>query len=585
MTPVARLRIAPGLSLDADEAIGWTYGLLGKKGSGKTTTARVMAEEMFAALVPVVVLDPMGHWWGLRSSADGKRAGLPFVIFGGKHGDVPLEPTAGAVMADLAADEQLSMILDLSEFGTHADERRFATAFLDRLYRRNRDLMHLFVDEADIFAPQQPQAGDRALLGTMQNIVRRGRGRGIGTTLITQRPAVLNKDVLTQVDALVTLRLTSPQDRAAIHEWVKYHGEPGEQERVSRTLDGLKTGEAWWWVPEHKVLERVQGRLPRTFDSSPTPRRGQRSREPKTFADVDLAALTGRVAETIERAKADDPRALRKELAALRRQLAATERNPTAAEPVVREVEVPVEVPVVKKADLNRAEKTVERLERATTQAADAARVLAEAIGRAGGPPPATPPPARTPHPPARPVASPREAPVPPPARSATVNGEVTLKLGARRMLAALAQLHPEPLTRVQVGTLADITPKSGTFSDYLSALKRAELIIEEHGRIALTPGGQEQTVDTLGSGAPTPTELQAMWGAKLKAGARRMLDALMEAHPDGLTRHALAERSEITAGSGTFSDYLSMLRRTTLAHESGGYVYAGDALFLGGQR
>ena len=37
----------------------------------------------------------------------------------------------------------------------------------------------------------------------MEDLVRRGRARGLGITLITQRPAVLNKDVLTQVDGIL----------------------------------------------------------------------------------------------------------------------------------------------------------------------------------------------------------------------------------------------------------------------------------------------------------------------------------------------------------------------------------------------
>jgi DNA helicase HerA-like ATPase len=106
-------------------------------------------------------------------------------------------------MADLVVDERLSMILDLKQLGSRAAEREFALDFLERLYRRNSELVHLFVDEADLFAPQRPQAGDQPLLGVTENIVRRGRNAGIGITLITQRPAVLNKDVLTQVDGLV----------------------------------------------------------------------------------------------------------------------------------------------------------------------------------------------------------------------------------------------------------------------------------------------------------------------------------------------------------------------------------------------
>jgi hypothetical protein len=103
-----------------------------------------------------------------------------------------------------------------------------------------------------------------------ENIVRRGRNRGIGITLITQRPAVLNKDVLTQVDGLVAMRIVGLTDRKAIDEWVKGHGDDEPPREVKGTLSGLANGECWWWVPELDVLKRVQVRASRTFDSSPT---------------------------------------------------------------------------------------------------------------------------------------------------------------------------------------------------------------------------------------------------------------------------------------------------------------------------
>src|SRR4051794_20869554 len=126
------LRIAPGLALDPDYVGGGTFAPLAKKGAGKTYTGRVMAEEFWDAKLPFVVLDPMGAWWGLRSSADGKTDGSLVAIFGGDHADAPLERTGGAVMADLVVDEGLSMILDMSALGSRAAERQFGLDFLER---------------------------------------------------------------------------------------------------------------------------------------------------------------------------------------------------------------------------------------------------------------------------------------------------------------------------------------------------------------------------------------------------------------------------------------------------------------------
>lgn len=567
------LRIARGLDLDPDVAGGWTFGVLAKKGAGKTYTGRVMAEEMLGAGIPIVALDPTGAWWGLRAGADGKAdGGLQVVIFGGEHGDVPLEPTAGIVMADLVVDERVSMVLDVSGFGTRTAERRFAKDFLDRLYRRNRDLVHLFVDEADLFAPQKPQAGDQPLLGVMENLVRRGRIKGIGCTLITQRPAVLNKDVLTQVDVLALLRIVGPQDRLAVQKWVEGKGTAEQLREVFDSLASLQNGESWWWSPEIDLFCRTQVRKARTFDSSPTPRRGGAVEPPKQLADVDLDAVRAKVAATIERAAADDPKALRARIRELELQAATIAPAP---EPERVEVEVVVErVPdfVIQKLERagNRAQTLTDEIAelRAAIDRLEVHRLKAK---------PRAPLPVSAPR--AREQNRTRE---PERMREQTSNGDgPPVKAGARRMLEAVASLHPMPLTRAQVGTLAKVKKTGGTYSTYLGVLKQRGYLVEENDRLTITPAG----FDAIGGQAAAPAtadELRALWRDRLKAGARRMLDELLARHPDGLTRAELAAAAEVAVTGGTFSTYLGMLRTAGLIEETGGEIRAGEVLFLG---
>ena len=74
----------------------------------------VQAEELLERGQQVVIVDPTGAHWGLRTSADGKSAGYAIAIFGGEHGDAPLESTAGEVVADAIATEHFSAILDVT---------------------------------------------------------------------------------------------------------------------------------------------------------------------------------------------------------------------------------------------------------------------------------------------------------------------------------------------------------------------------------------------------------------------------------------------------------------------------------------
>ena len=82
------LRISRDLSLPI-EAATWTFADLGIKDSGKTYDAGDLAEEFLKNGVPILVVDGMGIWWGLRIGADKKgkpdpeKPGMPVVVFGG----------------------------------------------------------------------------------------------------------------------------------------------------------------------------------------------------------------------------------------------------------------------------------------------------------------------------------------------------------------------------------------------------------------------------------------------------------------------------------------------------------------------
>lgn len=87
------LRVAEDVYLPLD-IITSSNGILAKKGAGKTSAAVVLLEEMHQVGVPVIVVDPKGDWYGVRTSADGRSPGLPIPILGGRHGDIPLDATA-----------------------------------------------------------------------------------------------------------------------------------------------------------------------------------------------------------------------------------------------------------------------------------------------------------------------------------------------------------------------------------------------------------------------------------------------------------------------------------------------------------
>jgi hypothetical protein len=125
----------------------------------------------------------------------------------------------GAALGRLVGAQPMACVVDVSDFGSAAARRAFMTAFTGALYQANTGPLHLVLDEADLWAPQRTQPDGLELLGRIEEIVRRGRVRGFVPWLITQRPAVLHKDVLSQAGILVSMKLTSSQDRAAVGRW------------------------------------------------------------------------------------------------------------------------------------------------------------------------------------------------------------------------------------------------------------------------------------------------------------------------------------------------------------------------------
>lgn len=567
------LRISKDLSLPIS-AVTETFAILAKRGAGKSYTAGVLAEEMLKAGQPVVVVDPTGAWWGLRSSADGKREGLPITVLGGDHGDAPLEETSGALIADLVAEEHVSLVLDLSNMSKGA-MRRFMTDFAERLYEKNRDPLHVFLDEADLFVPQRIMRGSERLFGAVDEIVRRGRVRGIGVTLISQRSAVVNKDVLTQAEVLIALRTTHANDLAPIRGWLEAHEEhlclgskkPRSVDEIMSTLPGMPIGEAW--ILSSGFLDRLgrfKIRAKETFDSSKTPKPGEKRVVPKVLARVDLERLKARMKDTIERAVANDPVALKRRIAVLEAELRGR---------AVQSKVTTLEVQVVKEAHVRRLEALTERAEKATAALGrELASVRAELARRHDR----RPPPVFQKPPEPRPSQRGVHGSATPVATSSA--DDSALRSGERRMLEVLARNHLMKVTRAQLGTLAGFTPSGGTYTTYFGKLKRLGLVVERDKNVTITDAGMKVVGADVPPAPQTTEEVVSMWKKSLRAGECRMLDEVLR-NPDGITREDLGVRTEFTASGGTFTTYLGVLRRNGLVAENGGLVKPGEALLL----
>lgn len=536
------------------EALDDRLAFVGTTGSGKTYAAGTAVERLIKSRARVVIIDPLDVWWGLRLAPDGKSAGFKVVIFGGAHGDLPLNEQAGALIGETVASMAESCIVSLGGMASKSAERRFMLAFLDAIYRKADPAkygpFHMVFDEADLFAPQK--ALEPMLQARMEEIVRRGRIKGFTPWLITQRPAVLSKDVLSQADGLIALKLTASQDRDAIGAWIEGMADRAQGREILGSLPAMQRGEGVIWIPGRGVLKTAAFPTKATFDSSRTPKRGETMARPD-LKPLDLGALKDRLASLDAEAKSSDPRALKAEIARLTRDLAKAQREIAAP---------PAPVTITANPDeIEAARKEGERvgIGIGIAQAQEALRAL------------------RVDSSPAVSTGARRATPAPKLAESHAPlareprQSEGDVPPGCAKPLASLAGVYPAGMTEAQWATAAGYKRSGGTWGTYKSRLRGAGLIEQKEGRWFATEAGAAAAGDVELPPAPGP-DLVRWWASRLP-GTSKIAEALIEAWPRDLGRDELALAVNMSAAGGSFGTYLSRLASPGLIERDGGVI------------
>lgn len=552
--------------------------IVGKTGSGKTYTAKGFVETLLADKRRVCVIDPTGVWWGLKSAASGKVDGFAIAVFGGAHADVPITETSGPALAKILAAQNLPAIVDLSEM-LIGQRHRFVTDFAEALYRENRAPLHLVIDEADEFAPQNPLPETKRMLHQVDRIVRRGRVRGFRVMLITQRPAVLHKNVLTQANALIAMRLTAPQDRKAMQAWVEGQADADQAKTVLGSLAGLKRGEGWVWAPELELLSRTTFPKITTFDSGRTPDDDEVIAEPSKLAKVDLAEIRASF-DAVEQ-EARTLKELTAEVADLRRKLAAAEKRagPTGvteaeAQKRVREAvaaakagPVPTQAPAPDAGVLREVGALAHRIVMLTTGESGVPVAEIKHASRAA----------------LAQVNVPRTRQAVPAKPDLRHLGSAGITLPQQRILDTIAQLEAfgvDAPNKIVVAVHAGVSPKSSGYANNLGALRTKGLIdYPSGGRVALTDAGK--AIANTPEKAPTLADLHASWLAMVTRPQAAILAPLIACYPGSVDRDQLAAFADVSAASSGYANNLGFLRTMgAIDYPERGKVRAAAILF-----
>ncbi len=194
------LHIGEAFWIDPSALVTERSAVIGQSGSGKSYLVSVICEELAKYDLGFVVIDTEGEYSGLSELSN-------IIVVD----DVERVATDEAYVKELIQKSK-KVVLDVSEA-----EPKAVNAFLESVYRVGTELFRqgahnqipflIIVEEADIYIPQRGRG-----LDILQVISRRGRKRGLGILFATQRPALVNKNVLSQCNNVFIGKLTLKND-------------------------------------------------------------------------------------------------------------------------------------------------------------------------------------------------------------------------------------------------------------------------------------------------------------------------------------------------------------------------------------
>lgn len=564
--------------------------VLGKTGSGKTTTAKLMIDHVMAEGARVCVLDPIkSDWWGMTSSADGKRPGLPFQILGGPRGHVPLHETSGKAIGELVGSGRLPLsIIDMADFGA-GGLQKFFNDFAPALLKSMRGVVYLVMEEAHEFAPKEKSSvsGENMATYYTKKLATAGRSKGIRLIVATQRVQALHNAVLGSCETMIAHRFTAPADQEPILKWLKANVDKGTLQEVAASLSSLKTGTAWVCSGEAGINKLVQFPRLTTFDNSATPADDAAAIEVKT-APVDTEKLRAIIGDAVKEAEANDPKLLRAKVRELEAKLAkAPAAGPDKAELSRLQAEAWADGKATGLFDAGTKAINAANLARSVIANATSLLTQVEAIIPTAGvaqriehrvpdPKVAGSIPAARPKPSDDRIRGKTFS-----AEAAAINGPQQRIIDALAWWASVGIHQP---SRIQVAVIARYSPSGGAFQNPLGGLRTMGLVeYPSGGTVALTDDGRAAA--NYPQAPATVAEFHDRLQAILNGPQWRILSPIINAYPRSISRAEVAASAGYAPDGGAFQNPLGSLRTLGLIdYPSPGQVVALPVLFVEGK-
>lgn len=247
-----------GYTFPVEDILTGRGAIFGKSGSGKSNTATVVVEELLSEGLPLLIVDQDGEYYGLREEFELLHVGAD------ANCDRIIGVDDAEAVADIALEENTPVILDVSGYMDEETAREIVQTVVRRLFRRENELKKPFLVLVEEIHEYVPEQGGHGELGEMLiRVAKRGRKRGLGICGISQRPASVSKNFITQCDWIVWHRLTWDNDTKVVGRILG----SDYSDRVTELTDG----EAYVMTDWGEDLRRVKFRLKRTHGGGGTP--------------------------------------------------------------------------------------------------------------------------------------------------------------------------------------------------------------------------------------------------------------------------------------------------------------------------
>jgi len=276
------LNISQDLDLDLEQIIGQCIAILGIRGSGKSNTAGVIFEELLRNSYPLTIVDIDGEYFGLKERYE------VLVVGHGEGVEIEVDVDCAEEIAQISMEKNIPVVLDLSGF--LSDERtEFLKAYLGALWTlagRLRQPYIIGIEEAHEFIPQGIKTELKELLA---RVALRGRKRGLGAIIVSQRSAKVDKDVLSQAGMLFLHRVVHEVDMRVYTELL-----PWRKTQTKELITSLGTGDCVYVNGDTVLPIYVRERA--TFHAGFTP-------SLEVVVTPELKKVSQEIIEAIEHAK------------------------------------------------------------------------------------------------------------------------------------------------------------------------------------------------------------------------------------------------------------------------------------------